>query len=260
MRTCTTLMLQLAAACAALLLTRQADAQETSVNALRTDSPDSPANNAPAASDGERVLLEELMPALSGSPEGTVPVAPAPAPGTSMTVSRADVQRALAQAGMRESLKAKDIPKSMKVSRESLTLTREDLSAQATDAVRAATEPCTLGDVRYPHDVRVHAGPRKFRVELNGLRSGSLTGAVFIATGGRETRVPIIASLNCPPPEIAVGAQVIAVAQVGPVKATAPAEARQAGRVGEIIRITNRATGASLRARILSSRTVEVVP
>jgi flagella basal body P-ring formation protein FlgA len=72
--------------------------------------------------------------------------------------------------------------------------------------------------------------------------------------------VPVIASLSCPPPEVAAGAQLIAVAQVGPVKATAPAEARQTGRVGEIIRITNRATGASLRARIINSRTVEIVP
>jgi flagella basal body P-ring formation protein FlgA len=47
---------------------------------------------------------------------------------------------------------------------------------------------------------------------------------------------------------------------VGHVKATAPAEARQPGRVGEIIRVTNRATGASLRARVLDARTVEVVP
>src|SRR3978361_879525 len=117
-----TTTLQLATACAALLFARQAHAQETNVNSLRTDSLAGPVNNAPAASDGERVLLEEVMPALAGSPEGTVPVAQAPAPGTSMTVSRADVQRALAQAGMRESLKAKDIPKSMKVSRESLTL------------------------------------------------------------------------------------------------------------------------------------------
>jgi len=161
---------------------------------------------------------------------------------------------------MRESVKATDIPKSVKISRESVKLTRDDLSVQAHEVVSDAVAPCTLGEVRYPSEVRVQSGPRKFRAEFSGLRSGSLTGALYVETGGREMRLPVIASLTCPPPEIAAGTQVIAIAQVGPVKASAPAEARQAGRIGEIIRITNRATGASLRARILSSRTVEVLP
>ena len=208
----------------------------------------------------DRILLQEVMPTLVGTPMGAVDVAQAPAPGSSMTIHRSDVQRALAQAGLRESLKAKDIPKSVKVSREAVKLTRDELSAQAQESIIAAVTPCDVGEVRYPSDVRVQAGPRTFRAEFNGLRSGSLTGAVFIEAGGRETRVPVIATLVCPPPEIKPGTQVTAVAQVGPVKATAPAEARQAGRIGEIIRITNRATGASLRARIVSSRTVEVVP
>lgn len=212
------------------------------------------------AASGERVLLQEVMPALVGTPVGAVDLAQAPAPGASLTIRRADVQRALAQAGLQESLKAKDIPKSVKISRESVRVTRDELSAQAHEAVRSATTPCELGDVRYPSDVKLSAGPRAYRAEFNGLRSGSLTGAVFISTGGRETRVPVIATLSCPPPEVAAGTQLIAIAQVGPVKATAPAEARQPGRVGEIIRITNRATGASLRARIVNARTVEVIP
>lgn len=208
----------------------------------------------------DRVLLQEVMPTLAGTPMGAVDVAQAPAPGASMTIHRSDVQRALAQAGMRESLKTKDIPKSVKVSREAVKLTRDDLSAQAHEFVVTATTPCDVGEVRYPSDVRVQAGPRNFRAEFNNLRSGSVTGAVFIEAGGRETRVPVIATLVCPPPEVKAGTQLTAIAQVGPVKATAPAEARQGGRVGEIIRITNRATGASLRGRILNSRTVEIVP
>lgn len=208
----------------------------------------------------DRVLLQEVMPTLAGTPIGAVDVARAPAPGSSMTIRRADVQRALAQAGLRESLKAKDIPRSVKVSREAVKLTRDELSAHAHEAVAEATTPCDLGEVRYPSEVRVQAGPQSFRAEFNNLRSGSVTGAVFVDSGGRETRVPVIATLVCPPPEVKAGAQLIAVAQVGPVKATAPAEARQSGRVGEIIRITNRATGASLRGRIVSAGTVEVVP
>lgn len=217
------------------------------------------ANGQEAVAQSERILLQEVMPTLVGTPVGAVDVAQAPAPGSSLTIHRADVQRALTQAGLQGSLKAKDIPKTVKVSRESVKVTRDELSIAAHEAVRNATAPCELGDVRYPSDVKLSAGPRSYRAEFNGLRSGSLTGAVFVTSGGRDTRVPVIASLSCPPPEITAGAHVIAVAQVGPVKATAPAEARQPGRVGEIIRITNRATGASLRARILNSRTVEVV-
>jgi flagella basal body P-ring formation protein FlgA len=103
-------------------------------------------------------------------------------------------------------------------------------------------------------------GPRSFRAEFNGLHTGTVTGAVYVDSGGHSTRVPVIANLTCPPPEVSSGQQLLAIAVVGHVKATAPAEARQPGRVGEIIRITNRATGASLRARVLDSRTVEIVP
>jgi hypothetical protein len=213
----------------------------------------------PVASN-DRVLLQELMPTLAGTPVGAVEVAQAPAPGSSMTIHRSDVQRALTQAGLRENLKAKDIPKSVKISREAVKLSREDLIAQAHEAVVTATTPCDLSEARYPSEVRVQAGPRNFRAEFNNLRSGSSTGALYIGAGGRETRVPVIATLVCPPPEVKAGTQLVAIAQVGPVKATAPAEARQTGRVGEIIRITNRATGASLRGRIVDSRTVEVVP
>lgn len=208
----------------------------------------------------DRILLEEVIPSLAGTPLGAVEVAPAPPPGSSTTIHRADVERALSQAGLRESLKAKDIPKSVKVHREAVKLTRDDLLVQTHESLTAAVTPCDLGDVRYPSEVRIPSGPRAFRVEFNGLRSGSVTGAVYIETAGRETRVPVIASLVCPPPEVKPGTQLTAIAQVGPVKASAPAEARQSGRVGEIIRVTNRATGASLRGRIVNAHTVEIVP
>jgi hypothetical protein len=208
----------------------------------------------------ERVLLEEVMPSLAGTPLGAVDVAQAPLPGGSLTVHRSDVQRALLQAGLGTALKAAEIPKSTQITREAIALSREQLSAQADDAVRGATAPCQLQSARFPNEVRVMGGPRSYRAEFNGLHSGTNTGAVFVESGGHVTRVPVIASLTCPPPEVASGTQLIAIAVVGHVKATAPAEARQPGRVGEIIRVTNRATGASLRARVLDARTVEVVP
>jgi hypothetical protein len=213
-----------------------------------------------AAERSDRVLLEEVMPGLTGTPLGAVDVAQAPLPGNSLSVRRSDVQRALRQAGLASALKPGEIPKSVQISREAIALSREQLSAQADDAVRSATSPCELRDARYPSEVRVMGGPRSFRAEFNGLRSGTVTGAVYVDSGGRSTRVPVIANLTCPPPEVASGQQLLAIAVVGSVKATAPAEARQPGRVGEIIRITNRATGASLRGRVVDSRTVEIVP
>jgi hypothetical protein len=208
----------------------------------------------------DRVLLSEVLPQLDGTPLGAVDVAPAPAPGSNLTLSRADVLRALTQAGMAKSLKPAEIPKSTRISREAVALSRDELLKQAHDAVSIATQPCELRDVRYPSEVRVSAGPREYRGEFNSLRSGSVTGAVIVSSGGRLTRVPAIATLSCPPPEVSSGSQVTAVAVVGNVKASAPAEAKQPGRVGDIIRITNRATGASLRGRIIDSHTVEVLP
>jgi len=208
----------------------------------------------------DRVLLEEVMPALTGTPLGAVDIAQAPLPGGSIVIRRSDVQRALLQAGLGGALKAGDIPKSKQISREAIALTREQLSAQAHAVVLSATAPCELRDARYPNEVRVMGGPRSYRAEFTGLHSGTVTGALFVESGGHVTRVPVIASLTCPPPEISSGAQLVAIAVVGHVKASAPAEARQPGRIGEIIRITNRATGAALRGRVIDARTVEVVP
>jgi hypothetical protein len=207
----------------------------------------------------DRVLLQEVMPDLAGTPLGAVDVAPAPSPGTSLSVRRSDVLRALAQAGLGS--QGLQIPRMVKVTREVASVPSAAFAELARNAVTEATAPCDLHDARYPNDVRLASGPRTFRAEFsNGLRNGSSTGSVIVESGGRSVRVPVVVRLTCPPPEIAAGSQVTAVAVVGHVRASAPAEARQPGRTGEIIRITNRATGASLRARVVDSRTVEVVP
>jgi flagella basal body P-ring formation protein FlgA len=87
-----------------------------------------------------------------------------------------------------------------------------------------------------------------------------VSGSIYVDSGGKQVRVPVLASVLCPAPEVSAGAQLTVFAKIGSVRASAPAEARQPGRVGEIIRVTNRATGASLRARILNSHMAEVVP
>ena len=49
------------------------------------------------------------------------------------------------------------------------------------------------------------------------------------------------------------------VAVVGPVRASAPGEARQPGRIGDVIRVHNAATGRTLMARVVAPDTVMVV-
>jgi Chaperone for flagella basal body P-ring formation len=216
--------------------------------------------SAAAVAAQDRVLLHEVMPELSGTPLGAVDVVPAPLPGSSVTIRRSDVLRALNQAGLSDSAKGLSIPRSTRVTRVVSNLSREVFAAEALAAVTEATTPCELREARYPSEVRLAGGPRNFRAEFPGsLRSGSLTGGVFVESGGRTVRVPVVVNLSCPPPEISAGAQVTAVVVVGPVRATAPAEARQPGRRGEIIRLVNRATGASLRGRVLDGHTVEVI-
>jgi hypothetical protein len=207
----------------------------------------------------ERVLLQEIMPELAGSPLGAVDVAPAPALGASLLVRKNDVLRALIQAGA--SAKGLNIPRSMRITREVTSLPHDELDLQARAALEHAVAPCELREARFPRVVRVARGTRSFHAEFpNGLRNGQITGSVIIESGGQSARVPVVANLVCPPPAINAGTQVTARAVVGQVTASAPAEARQPGRVGEVIRITNRATGASLRARVVDAHTVEVVP
>ncbi|MET0388342.1 MAG: flagella basal body P-ring formation protein FlgA [Polyangiales bacterium] len=208
----------------------------------------------------DRITLAEVMPALTDTPLGAVEVAAAPPAGTSLTVTRSDVLRALTQAGVESAVKATDIPKRTSIRRDAVALTREELTEHARDAIAEATAPCELREARYPSEVRVNAGPREYQAEFPSLRTGSVTGAVLVTSGGRVTRVPVITNLSCPPPEVRSGVQLTAVAVVGNVRASAPAEARQPGRRGDIIRIVNKATGANLRGRIIDAQTVEVVP
>ena len=206
----------------------------------------------------ERVLLQEVMPELKDTPLGNVDVAPAPAIGTSLVIRRSDILRALAQAGA--SAKGLTIPRAVRVNRDVVTLSREQLNTLAQASLLQAVAPCTLRDARFPAEVRVASGPREFHAEFNNLRDGQVSGVVFIDSAGGSARVPVIVTLHCPPPDISAGTQVTAVAVVGRVSARAPAEARQPGRVGEVIRITNRVTGANLRGRVVDARTVEVLP
>ena len=216
-----------------------------------------------ASADGQ-ILVAEVLPSLAGSELGDVPIANAPPPGTTMVVRRSDVLRALERAG----LSGKDlaIPRMTRVTREVVKVTKDALLTESMNALQEAASPCTLEKARISSDAKVVAGPRTVRAELPKLSSNAkattlhVTGAVYVESGGQQVRIPVLASLSCPEPEVLPGSQITVVAKIGRVRATAPGEARQPGRIGEIIRVTNKATGAALRARVVDAQTAEVVP
>lgn len=205
----------------------------------------------------DQVLLAEVMPELAGSELGELAVADAPSTGGSLVVRRSDVQRALKAAN--QSTEGLEIPKSTRISRKLVQLSAEALIEDERGALEQAANPCTVQEVKGPKQVSLSEGPRQTRVELaGGRRTGRVSGSVIVQTGARQVRVPLMLKLLCPEPEVTSGKQVELVVRVGNVSVRTAGEARQNGRTGEIIRVTNRSTGASLRGRVIDAHTVEV--
>jgi hypothetical protein len=217
-----------------------------------------------AQAQAQQILVAEILPSLAGTELGAVAIATAPLPGATLVVRRGDVLHALDRAGY--SGRDLAIPNATRISREVVSLPKETLLDEAMAALHEAAGTCELQHARISNDAKVVAGPRTIHAELP-LRNMStrattlhVTGSIYVDSGGQRVRVPVLASLLCPPPDVSAGSQLTIFAKIGSVRASAPAEARQPGRVGEIIRVTNRATGASLRAKIISPQSAEVVP
>lgn len=219
---------------------------------------------ASAVAAESQILVAEILPSLAGTDLGAVPIAGEPLPGATITIRRSDVLRALDRAGFSGADLA--IPKATKISREVVTVTKEDLLGEAMAALKAAAGSCEIQSVKVSNDAKLIAGPRTIAAELpmrtvvSHATTLHVSGAIFVMSGGQRVRVPVMANLACPAPDVSTGSQLTIFAKIGPVRASAPAEARQPGRVGEIIRVTNRSTGAPLRAKLLSPVLAEVVP
>lgn len=141
-------------------------------------------------------------------------------------------------------------------------LERAELARLAQAPLAAALHPCEVDEVDAPRSARVPSGPLTVRGEGTApTRSGrvAVAAAVVVESGSRAVRVPVRVRLDCPEPVVGPGSQVRVVAVVGAVRASAPGEARQTGRVGDVIVVINRATETSLRARVVDANTVEVV-
>ena len=210
------------------------------------------------ASAQEDVRLAEVVPSLDGTELGNLPVAHAPPVGASLTVRKSDVLRALKAAGV--DAQGFTIPSSTRISRKLIQLRADELRLLAENALAEAVGSCELLETRVPSQVSVAEGPRNAHAELGkNLHTGQVSALLVIENGGHQTRVGITASLRCPDPEMKPGKQITLVAKVGNVTATAPGEARQQGRVGDVIFVVNRATNAQLRGRVLDAQSVEIL-
>lgn len=206
----------------------------------------------------EAISLAEVLPVLQGTELGELEVGPAPAPGDERTVRRREVLAALRRAG--RSADGLRIPRAKRIRREARVLEAEALRVLFRSALSARLSPCSIERLRVPDSVTVADGELEVRSDVRPpRRSGSVSASVLLEAGGQVTRVAVRATLRCPPPLVQPGRRVRVVAVVGNVRASVPGTARQAGRVGDVIKVTRSRAGVSLRARVIDAQTVEVV-
>ena len=205
------------------------------------------------------VVLAEVVPALEGTELGALEIGPAPPPGGARRVTRGEVLVALRRAG--RSTRGLSIPRVIRVRREAQSLDAEALASLARPFAAAALAPCRIESLDVQNGASVAVGALEVAVEGRApSRSGAAPLVVVLTAGGRETRVPAQARVACPAPVIRPGARVQLVARFGRVEASAPGVARQPGRVGDVIRVQNVRSRATLSARVLDDRRVEVLP
>lgn len=207
----------------------------------------------------DRILLEEVLPALEGTELGALPVGDAPPPGSSRTVRRSEVLAALRAAG--RSAQGLRIPRSVRVHREARELSSDELEALIRPAVTRSLGPCEVTELRVPNALTIPRGEVEVESTLRAptRATSSVSGMVTLTAGGQRRRISVRARVSCPPPAVQPGSRVTVVAVVGPVRASAPGEARQPGRVGDVIRVHTTTTGRTLLARVIAPDTVEVV-
>lgn len=214
---------------------------------------------APRVRADERIHLSEILPALQGTELGNVDLGAAPNPGVTRTITRADVLGALKREG--KETQGLAIPRSTRISRELRLLGRQEATTLATQALSEALAPCEVTSVTLPEQIRVTAGRLTARADTAPRQPGatSSSSSIVFTSGTHETRVSVHARLSCPPPVISAGSRVTLVARSGAVRATAPGEARQAGAIGDVIRVTNTISNTQLTGRVLNAETVEVL-
>ncbi len=213
---------------------------------------------APAAVQGQdRVSLAEVIPILAGSEIGQLELGPAPAPGTSRMVHAREIRAALRRAG--RSVEGLIIPRRTVVQRDARVIHPDELEQLSRDAVDRALGGCQANEITASSDVQIGTG--ELQIEARGTpprRSGKSSMVLRLHSNGRVVNTPVRVQYTCPEAVLEPGDFLTLKVRVGRVYATAPGRARQAGRVGDRIRVVNRITGARLLGVVVDSATVEV--
>ena len=133
------------------------------------------------------------------------------------------------------------------------------LETLGSDALNAALHPCQAVTVQWPETARVPATPLSVAAQLRRpARSGSINAQLVFESNGRQTRVPLRLTAECPPPILQPGTRVRILVHVGSVQATAPGEARQSGRIGDRVRVTNLLSRRTVVAEVVDGETVRL--
>lgn len=211
------------------------------------------------ASAQGRITLAEIIPAFAGSDLGALEIADAPPPGAVRIVRRADVVRALADAGRTSEGLA--IPASTRIERAGEHLDEEALARLALPAIERSMSPCEVSEVRIRTELDLPTGSREVEVSRpDRLESGAIAFTVLIRAEGLTSRISAQGTLACPAPVITPGSAVTARVRVGSVRVVAHGVARQAGRVGDVVRVRIDETGGLVDGRVIDASTVEVMP
>ena len=218
-----------------------------------------PSSPEPPATHGDRLRLAELVPALAGPELGATDLGPAPPPGASRAVRRAEVVEALRRLG--RSADGLALPREMRIARRAVRLSGEEIASRARAAISEALAPCEVQSVVVSTSATLGEG--ELAVEVEGPArpdDGPSLVRLDLRTPGGTTHVPARVELHCPAPVVAAGAEVSVVVRSGNVRVAAPGIARQAGRVGDEVRVRVGPTGALVTARVIDAGTVEVRP
>lgn len=213
----------------------------------------------PAATPGDRIHLSELVPALAGTELGAIDLGPAPPPGASRTVRRAEVLDALRRLG--RSADGLALPRETRIARRAVRLSGDEIASRSRAAISEALSPCEVQSVAVSTSATLGEGD--LEVDVDGPArpdDGPSLVMLDLRTPGGTTHVPARVELRCPAPVVASGAEVTVVVRSGSVRVTAPGVARQAGRVGDEVRVRIGPTGALVTARVIDAETVEVRP
>ncbi len=211
---------------------------------------------------GPRISLGDV---LSDAPETlrSVDLGPVPAPGGSRVVSKDEIERVLPRSSHVH------VPDAVRVVRKMRVLVAAELERVARQALGAALPPgVTVTALHGPASAAVVSGFTQVKATVPKLaHHAGATSVTVLLDFRRDTevlqfvsfRVDLDVSAEAALPDVVHGAQLSAIVKRGLVEVSASASASADGDVGDVIPISIRSTGRTLRARIESKERALVV-